>query len=206
MHRMRRVVTGLVLGSFVVSTTAGAQSARGPRAEAGVSMMMSPASSSRIPEFMVGPMLNVTLAHVAGGLVGVEGAMRFRADGNQLLVCPQPPGVICDARNVRTLGTASLVFRRGFGAQPLREGAIVRAGVGGAFTSLKGTATIFPNPDGTRPPLEEVQKNAAVLDLGLGWIQRVGSVPVRLEGRVNGFAPELANTRYTYGLQLGFGY
>ena len=132
--------------------------------------------------------------------------MRFRADGTQLLVCPQPPGVMCDSRNVRTLGTAGLTFRRGFGAQPMQQGAIVRAGIGAAFTSLKGTATIYPNPDGTRPALDDIQKNSAVLDLGLGWIQRFGTVPLRIEGRVSGFAPELANTSYAYGIQFGLGY
>ncbi len=206
MRLMRLAVTGVVVGTLVVSASAEAQQTRGPRAEAGVSMMMSPASGSRIPELMVGPMLNVRVADVAGGVLGVEGAMRFRADGTQLLVCPQPPGVICDARNVRTLGTAGLVFRRGFGAMPMQQGPIMRAGVGGAFTSLAGTATIYPNTDGTRPALDEVGKNAAVLDLGLGWVQRYGSVPFRVEGRVNGFAPELANTRYTYGVQFGIGY
>lgn len=206
MRRMRLAVTGVVVGTLVLSAGAEAQQMRGPRVEAGVSAMMSPASGSRIPELMVGPMVNVRVADVAGGVLGVEGAMRFRADGTQLLVCPQPPGVICDARNVRTLGTAGLVFRRGFGAMPMQQGPIVRAGIGGAFTSLKGTATIYPNTDGTRPALDEIEKNAAVLDLGLGWVQRYGSVPFRVEGRVNGFAPELANTRYTYGVQFGIGY
>ncbi len=206
MHRMRRAVTAVVLGTLALSATAGAQSKRGPRAEAGVSMMLSPAGDSRIPEIMVGPMLNVTVAEVAGGVVGVEGSVRFRADGNQLLLCPQPPGVICDARNVNTLGTAGLVFRRGFGAQPMQQGATMRAGLGAAFTSLRGTATIYPNTDGTLPALADVGKNSAVLDLGLGWIQRYGTVPFRIEGRVNGFAPELANTRYTYGIQFGIGY
>jgi len=176
------------------------------RAEAGLSMMMSPSSNSRIPELMVGPMLNVKLAEAAGGVIGVEGAMRFRADGTQMVVCPQPPGVICDARNVNTLATAGLTFHRGFGAMPMQHGAIFRAGIGGAFTSLKGTARVFPDTDGTRPALEEVQKNSGVLDLGLGWIQRFGSVPLRIEGRVSGFAPELANTRYNYGIQFGLGY
>lgn len=206
MRRMRLAVCGVVAGTVVLSVGAQAQQARGPRAEAGVSMMMSPGAGSRIPELMAGPMLNVRLADVAGGVLGVEGAMRFRADGQQLLVCPQPPGVICDARNVRTLGTAGLVFRRGFGAMPLEQGPIMRAGLGGAFTSIAGTATIFPNPDGSLPALDEVGRNAAVLDLGLGWVQRYGSVPFRVEGRVNGFAPELANTRYTYGVQFGIGY
>jgi hypothetical protein len=183
-----------------------AQSSGAPRAEAGVSMVLSPTSGSRIPEVMIGPMVNIRVFERPSYVIGVEGAMRFRADGTQLIVCPQPPGVICDARNVRTLGTAGLTYRRGFGASPMRQGAIMRAGLGGAFTSLKGTATIFPNVDGTRPALEEVQKNAAVLDLGLGWIQRFGNVPLRIEGRVSGFAPELANTRYAYGIQLGLGY
>jgi hypothetical protein len=98
------------------------------------------------------------------------------------------------------------VFQRGFGAMPLQQGPIMRAGLGGAFTSLAGTATIFPNPDGSLPALDEVGRNAAVLDLGLGWVQRYGTVPFRVEGRVNGFAPELANTRYTYGVQFGIGY
>jgi hypothetical protein len=189
-----------------VSTESAAQAPRLPRAEAGLSMMMSPSADSRIPELMVGPMVNITLGEAAGGVIGLEGAMRFRADGQQLLVCPQPPGVICDARNVKTLGTAGLTFRRGFGAQPMRQGAIMRAGIGGAFSSLKGTATIFPNTDGSRPALEEIQKSAAFADVGLGWIQRLGSVPLRIEGRVTGFAPELAATRYTYGLQFGLGY
>lgn len=203
---MRRVVTAVAVGTLMLSLDVGAQTMRGPRAEAGVTMMMSPSRNSRIPEFMVGPEVNVRLAQVAGGELGVEGAMRFRADGNQLLVCPQPPGVICDARNVNTLGTAALVYRRGFGAMPLRQGATLRAGVGAAFTSLKGTATIYPFPSGERPALEEVQKNAAMFDLGLGWVQRYGTVPFRIEGRVNGFTPQLANTAYTYGLQFGVGY
>jgi hypothetical protein len=205
MRRMHFAVTGVVVGTLALSSIVSAQMANGSRAEAGVSMMMSPSSGSRIPELMVGPMLNVRVADVAGGVLGVEGAMRFRADGNQLLVCPQPPGVICDARNVNTLGTAGLVFRRGFGAQPMQQGPIVRAGVGAAFTSLKGTATIYPNTDGTQPALDEVGKNAAVLDFGLGWMQRLGRIPFRVEGRVNGFAPELANTRFTYGVQFGIG-
>jgi hypothetical protein len=206
MRRMRHAVTGVVVGTLVLSMTAGAQAARGPRAEAGVSMMLSPSSGSRIPEVMMGPMLNVTVAEVAGGVLGVEGAMRFRTDGNQMRICPAPPGTICDARNVNTLGTAGLVFRRGFGAMPMQQGATLRAGVGAAFTSLKGAATIFPFPDGTLPTPTSVQKNAAMLDLGLGWVQRYGRVPLRVEGRVNGFAPELANTRYTYGVQFGIGY
>lgn len=203
---MRRVVTAVAVGMLVMSFDAGAQATRGPRAEAGVTMMMSPAAGSRIPEVMVGPQLNVRLAEVAGGELGVEGAMRFRADGNQLLVCPQPPGVICDARNVNTLGTAGLVYRRGFGAQPLVQGATLRAGVGAAFTSLKGAATIYPFPNGDRPALEEVQKTAGMFDLGLGWVQRYGTVPFRIEGRVSTFTPQLANTAYTYGLQFGIGY
>lgn len=203
---MRRVVTAVAVGTLMLSLDVDAQTMRGPRAEAGVTMMMSPARNSRIPEFMVGPEINVRLAQVAGGELGVEGAMRFRADGNQLLVCPQPPGVICDARNVNTLGTAGLVYRRGFGAMPLQQGATLRAGVGAAFTSLKGSATIYPFPNGERPALEEVQKNAAMFDLGLGWVQRYGTVPFRIEGRINGFTPELANTAYTYGLQFGIGY
>ncbi len=199
-------VAGVVGCTLGAANLLHAQGMRAPRAEAGLSMLVSPGANSRIPELMVGPMLNVKVADVAGGVVGVEGAMRFRADGTQLLVCPQPPGVICDARNVNTLTTAGLTYRRGFGAQPMREGATLRAGVGGALTSLKGSATIYPNTDGSRPPLEAVQKNAAVLDLGLGWIQRLGTVPLRIEGRVSGFAPELANTRYAYGVQFGLGY
>ncbi len=203
---MRRVVTAVAVGMLVVSSDVDAQLMRGPRAEAGVTMMMSPASGSRIPEFMVGPEVNVRVAQLAGGEVGIEGAMRFRADGNQLLICPQPPGVICDARNVNTLGTAGLVYRRGFGAMPLQQGATLRAGVGAAFTSLKGSATIYPFPNGDRPALEEVQKTAGMFDLGLGWVQRYGTVPFRVEGRVNAFTPKLANTAYTYGLQFGIGY
>ncbi len=207
MRRLLFAGVGVLAGAVMLSTSASAQSMpRTPRAEAGVSMLMSPSANSRIPELMVGPMLNITVAQAGGGIVGVEGAMRFRADGTQLQVCPQPPGVICDARNVKTLTTAGLTFRRGFGAQPMREGAIFRAGLGAAFTSLKGAATVFPNADGSQPALEDVQKNSGVADLGLGWIQRVGTVPVRLEGRVAGFAPELANTRFVYGLQIGFGY
>lgn len=206
MHRTFLAVAGMIAFTLGAAHDAQAQTMRTPRAEAGVSMMLSPAADSRIPEFMVGPMLNVKIAEAAGGVIGVEGAMRFRADGTQLVVCPQPPGVVCDARNVNTLTTAGLTYRRGFGAQPMRDGAILRAGIGGAFTSLKGTATIYRNLDGSLPALEEVQKNAAVLDLGLGWVQRFGTVPLRIEGRVSGFAPELANTRYNYGIQFGLGY
>lgn len=203
---MRRTLYA-VAGVMCALASVNSVSAQQPtRAEAGVSMMMSPAADSRIPELMIGPMLNVRLADAAGGVIGLEGAMRFRADGTQLVMCPQPPGVICDARNVNTLTTAGLTYRRGFGAMPMQQGAIVRVGLGGAFTSLKGTARVFPNTDGTNPTLEEVQKNAAVLDLGLGWIQRLGRVPLRIEGRVSGFAPELAKTRYNYGIQLGLGY
>ncbi len=206
MRRTVLAVAGLV-GCVLGATDAlQAQLRPAPRVEAGISMMMSPAAGSRIPELMAGPMVNIKLADVAGGVVGAEGAMRFRADGTQLVVCPQPPGVICDARNVNTLTTAGLTFRRGFGSQPMNSGAIFRAGIGAAFTSLKGTATIYPNTDGTRPTLAEVGKNAAVLDLGLGWIQRFGSVPLRIETRVSGFAPELADTRYNYGIQFGLGY
>jgi hypothetical protein len=205
MRRTLRAVAGAVCVVSAVSSALSAQQ-RLPRAEAGLSMLMSPAADSRIPELMVGPMLNITIGEAAGGVIGLEGAMRFRADGQQLLICPQPPGVICDARNVNTLTTAGLTYRRGFGAQPLRQGPTMRLGVGGAFTSLKGTATIYPNTDGSRPALAEIQKNAAVLDAGLGWIQRFGSVPLRIEGRVSGFAPELANTRYSYGVQFGLGY
>lgn len=203
MRRLFVAVAG-VLCTMVVADSMFAQ--RPARADAGVSMMLSPSADSRIPELMVGPMVNVRLGEAAGGVVGAEAAMRFRADGTQMVLCPQPPGVICDARNVNTLTTAGLTYRRGFGAEPMRSGAVMRAGIGGAFTSLKGTATIFPNSDGTRPALEEVQKNSAVLDLGLGWIQRMGNIPLRVEGRVSGFAPELANTRYTYGIQFGLGY
>lgn len=205
---MRRILgagAAVVLAIGAMGDVASAQ-ARAPRAEAGFTMMMSPAADSRIPQLMVGPMVNLTVAEAMGGIVGVEAAMRFRADGNQLLICPQPPGVICDSRNVRMLTTAGLTFRRGFGALPMREGAIMRAGLGGAFTSLKGQAIISPNLDGSRPALAQLQKNSAVLDLGLGWIQRFGTVPLRVEGRVSGFAPQLANTRYTYGLQFGLGY
>lgn len=205
MVRSRLVLVGTVLCMLGVSTVATAQLST-PRAEAGLSMMMSPATGSRIPQLMMGPMLNVTVAELAGGVLGIEGAMRFRADGSQLIICPAPPGTVCDSRNVKTLGTAGLSFRRGFGANPMREGATMRLGLGGAFTSLKGSAQIFPGLDGTHPALAQIQKNAAVADIGLGWIQRLGGVPVRLEGRISGFAPELADTRYTYGLQLGFGY
>ncbi len=203
MRRTLLAVAGVMCALASVHSVSAQQPAR---AEAGLSMMMSPTANSRIPELMVGPMLNVKVADAAGGVIGVEGAMRFRADGSQLVVCPQPPGVICDTRNVNTLTTAGLTYRRGFGAMPMRQGAIFRAGVGGAFTSLKGEARISPFTDGTRPPLEEVQKHSGVVDLGLGWIQRFGSVPLRIEGRVSGFAPELANTRYNYGVQFGLGY
>ncbi len=203
---MRRMLLAVASVLGMVSVTIPASAQRVPRAEAGLSMMVSPTTGSRIPELMAGPMVNVTIAEAAGGLIGVEGAMRFRADGTQLVVCPQPPGVICDARNVKTLTTAGLTYRRGFGAEPLRRGAMVRAGVGGAFTSLKGTATIYPFSDGTRPPLADVQKSAGVVDVGLGWVQRMGTVPLRVEGRVAGFVPELASTKYVYGVQFGLGY
>ncbi len=205
MRCTRAVVTGIVVGMFASASSLSAQ-VQGPRAEAGVSMLMSPASGSRIPQLMVGPMLNVTVGRAAGGIIGIEGAMRFRADGSQLIICPAPPGTICDSRNVKTLGTAGLTYRRGFGARPMQQGPIMRVGLGGAFTSLKGTAQIFPALDGTRPPLEDVQKNAVVGDIGLGWIQPIGGVPIRVEGRIAGFAPELANTKYSYGIQFGFGY
>ncbi len=205
MRRKFAVLATVVCSAAVTLPTALA--AQGPtRFEGGMSMVLSPASSSRIPEVMAGPMVSVRLADALGGIVGAEGAVRFRADGQQTIICPQPPGVVCDARNVRSMTTAALTFRRGFGAEPLARGALMRLGVGGAFTTLKGSATLFPNSDGSLPGLDPIETNAAMLDAGLGWIQRVGRVPVRLEGRVAGFAPKLANTSYVYGIQVGLGY
>lgn len=203
---MRRsmLLGAVVFGAVMIAEPLSSQAA--PRFDAGVSVMLSPAKDSHIPEIMVGPVVNLSVAQVAGGNLGVEGAFRFRADGNQMHVCPQPPGVVCDIRNVKTLITAGLAWRKGFGVQPLVQGPIMRLGLGGAFTALKGSATIYPYPDGTHPDLLDLKKQSAVADIGLGWIQRLGAVPVRIEGRVSGFAPELAKTRYVYGLQLGIGY
>ncbi len=73
---MRRTLLAVAGVMFALASVNRASAQKPARAEAGLSMMMSPSSNSRIPELMVGPMLNVKLAEAAGGVIGVEGAMR----------------------------------------------------------------------------------------------------------------------------------
>jgi hypothetical protein len=209
---MRRSFGPLLAGvaGLAFATTLHAQARTVPtrpaRVDAAVSSLFSPASDAQLPELMVGPSLTLRVAEALGGVVSLEGAVRFRADGNQTIICPQPPGVVCDARSARSVASAVLSFAKGFGAQPLVRGPLVRVGVGGAFASLEGTARRWPAENGAIPTPSTLERNVGMAEVGLGWLQPMGGTSVRLEGRVNAFTPSLAQTRQGFSLVLGVGY